>query len=171
MTYKKNEISPLSAERLREELKNNNYTQASFALAVDLDPKYIGFMCTGIRAIPQKRAEQFGELLHVRPEYLLGVDDYKTFDLKWLASATGTESKKEAFFNHCLDFWGYRIIGNNSIYQENEEGDEVITGIIYKIQRPNGEISEITGDKINILQDEMLRSVRRYIVEAIDTQF
>lgn len=171
MTYKKNEISPLSAERLREELKNNNYTQASFALAVDLDPKYIGFMCTGIRAIPQKRAEQFGELLHVRPEYLLGIDDYKTFDLTWLASATGTESKKEAFLRHCLDFWGYKIIGNNSIYQEDEEGNIVTTGIVYKIQRPNGGISEIPGDKFCTLQDEILRSVRRYLVETIDPQF
>ena len=175
MTYKKSEINPVSGQRLKEEIKNRGLSQADFAGAVDLDPKYIGFMCNGIRAISPKRADQFSEILGVRPEYLLGLDDYRTYDLAWLNNETASGIRKQRFFEHCLAFWGYSIAGNETLTEldetDPEDPETVITGIRYKIKKPTGEIVEIDGVKYDRLQDEILRSTRRLLRETFDPEF
>lgn len=171
MTYKKTEINPESGKRLKEEIRRSGRSQADFAIEVDLDPKYIGFMCNGIRAISPKRADQFSRILGIRSEYLLGLDNFRTYDLEWLADETASGVKKQRFFEHCLNFWGYEISGNAPIYEEDPEGDRSIVGSGFKIRRPDGEIVEISGSKLDQLENEILRSTRRLLRETFDPEY
>ena len=156
MPYWKESINPTSGQRLREELKQKGYSHSQFADMVNLDPKVIGFYCQGRRRITEKRAEQFAGILGVRAEYLLGLDDFRTPDREWLRNAAGLETKKEAFFDHCLSFWGYEIIGNESIYSEDNNGDPQITGMSYKIKTPTGKEISVTAESVEQIENEIL---------------
>lgn len=170
MSYKRTPINPLSGQRLRDLLKEKGYTHESFSEIVDVTPDYIGHMCQGRRAISSKRAEEFGKILGVRPEYLLGVDDFPTFNRGWLSHNVGAGAKKRAFFEQCLDFWGYSIVGEKSLYSEDEDGDQVVSGFSLEIKKPTGEIVTVESDVITRLEDDLARSARRYIKEALDPE-
>ena len=156
MAYKKSEANPLSGQRLKEEIKKSNLTQETFGARVELDPKYIGFMCQGRRAISSKRAKEFADILGVRPEYLLGLDDFRTCDLQWLKKSTAIEADKQSIFEHFLTFWRYQIIGNYNIYEEDENGSRVITGMNFRIKKPSGEIIEVDSLTVDRLITEIL---------------
>lgn len=156
MPYKRETINPVSGQRLKEELKNKGYTHAAFADLVNLDTKVIGFLCQGKRRITEKRAEEFSKILGVRPEYLLGLDDYRTCDREWLRTATSAEAKKQAFFEYCLSFWKYEIVGSSSIYEEDDNGDQVVAGMIYRIRKPSGNEIEVTDKILGQLENEIL---------------
>ena len=107
MVYKKTPPNPLSGQRLRELLKEKGYTHEAFAEIIDVTPDYVGHMCQGKRAISPKRAKEFGDLLGVRPEYLLGVDDFRTHDLNWLKHSPSGEGKSKNFLRNV---WSIGII-------------------------------------------------------------
>lgn len=171
MTYKKTEVNPESGKRLKEEIRRIGLSQEAFGEKVGLGKTYIGYMCNGNRAIPTDRAAQFAEIFGVRSEYLLGLDNFRTYDLEWLADETASGVKKQRFFEHCLNFWGYEISGNTPIYEEDPEGDRSIVGSGFKIRRPDGEIVEISGSKLDQLENEILRSTRRLLRETFDPEY
>jgi plasmid maintenance system antidote protein VapI len=156
MPYKRETINPISGQRLKEELKNNGYTHAAFGDLVNLDTKVIGFLCQGKRRITEKRAEEFSKILGVRPEYLLGLDDYRTRDREWLKTSTSAEAAKQAFFEYCLSFWKYEIAGSTPIYEEDDNGDQVVIGMNYRIKKPSGDMIETTDKILRQLENEIL---------------
>lgn len=163
MGYKATDINPKSGPHLKEAIKNKGLTHEAFAEKVNLSSTYVGHMCQGIRAIPPKRVNQFAELLGVRPEYLLGLDDFPTYNLEWLKSDKSAEAKKEQFFEHCLSFWGYSLPGTIAEQAENQLLEEV-----YRVRKPTGEIVDIPNNQIEQLQDDLVRSVRRLLLEVFN---
>ena len=95
MTYKKIVVNPLSGPRLKREIeiKFGERKNAYFAEMVGIEPVTLSYICNGKRALTRDRAEQFGKILGVRPEYLLGVDDCRTYDKKGLTEYIKIDEK------------------------------------------------------------------------------
>lgn len=180
MTYKTKTVNPVSGQRLRETLKKRGITHEKLAEYIGVTPDYVGHMCQGKRAIPEKRAREIGNLLGVRPEYLLGLDDYPTPNKEWLKKTTSAVIKKWEYFDQSLRLWGYEIVNTNPYYEEAGDQDpddrqedaieETITGMIYTIRKPSGDVVEISGDRLETLVDDIARSARRYIKEALNPE-
>ena len=166
MSKKTQTINSLSGSRFKQALKDAGYTHAQFAELVGVSDKYIGFMCQGTRAISPRRADQFAKFLGVRAEYLLGRDDYKTNSLSWLKSETSKKVKDQIIIEKLFDFFGYAIIGNEAIYEENQNGESEVVDMIFKIRAPGGATVEINAAKLDTLEIEILRAVKRFLVEA-----
>lgn len=162
MTYKKIVVNPLSGPRLKREIeiKFGERKNAYFAEMVGIEPVTLSYICNGKRALTRDRAEQFGKILGVRPEYLLGVDDCRTYDKKWLTESIKIDEKKEIFFRHCLSFWGYEIIDTG--IKGNIVSEDIIDtiGVVYSIRKPSGDIIEIDDTKQTQIRDEILNFVK-----------
>ncbi|MBQ8132984.1 MAG: helix-turn-helix transcriptional regulator [Clostridia bacterium] len=183
MPYKTKTVNPVSGQRLKEAIKAKGVTHEHLAEFIGVTPDYIGHMCQGKRAIPEKRARELGEYLGVRPEYLLGIDDIKTIhSLEWLKSTTRGEAKRQIFLENCLLYWDYKIVETTPQYtseedlitDEQEEAGVIpsnITGMTYKIQKPTGETVEIDAERFNRLSEDLVRSVHRLFRETFDPDY
>lgn len=164
MTYKKIAVNRLSGPRLKKEIetKFGKRKNAYFAKIVGIEEVTLSYICNGKRALTRDRAEQFGKILGVRPEYLLGTDDFRTYDREWAKEAFNIEEKKEIFFKHCLSFWGYEIIETISKEKLNIVSKDILDtiGFVFRIRKPSGEIIEIDDSKQTQIQDEILDFVK-----------
>lgn len=166
MGYKLKQINPLSGQRLKQEYKKAGYTQQSlaeetvkrFGLEAEIEPAYIGHICQGKKRLTEERAKHFGSILNVRPEYLLALDDFRTADKSWFNHETAKIIKNGEFFEQCLSFFGYKIIGNYNDYSPSDP--EEIFAIHIKIETPTGEVIDLDDKQIDALQKEILTFIR-----------
>lgn len=175
MTQKLIKEDPRIGERLKEEIARKGINQKILAERCYMTPQNINNIVKGKTALTRENAEKFGEILGVRREYLLGLDDFRTPDLAWLKSGNSVEAKKDQILEHSLDFWGYRLISLDPMTEIDESNPEVpetvITGVsAYKIRIPSGEIVEISEAKYSQLKEDLIRSARRLIREALDPE-
>ena len=166
MGYKLKQINPLSGQRLKQEYKRAGFTQQSlaeetvkrFGPEAEIEPAYIGHICQGKKRLTEERAKHFGIILDVRPEYLLAIDDFRTPDKSWFNHETTKIIKDGEFFEQCLAFFGYEIVGNYNDYSPDDP--EEIFAIHIKIKKPTGEIVDMDDSAIDAMQKEIFNFIQ-----------
>lgn len=68
----------MRGERVKAALKASGITQRNLAERLHFTPNYISQVIRGKRNLTATMAREIADLTGVRPEYLLGIDDFKT---------------------------------------------------------------------------------------------
>ena len=76
----KKELNPKHGKRLNECLNEKKMSQKELAEKSGYTKQYISYIVTGKKNMSVESAEIFANILHVRKEYLLCKDDYKTLE-------------------------------------------------------------------------------------------
>jgi len=76
----KRELNPEHGKRLSECLNDKKMSQKELAEKSGYTKQYISYIVTGKKNMSSESAEVFANILHIRKEYLLCKDNYKTFD-------------------------------------------------------------------------------------------
>ena len=122
----------------------------------------------GKESITYDNAILFSKILRINPDYLLDENcKSKYYDTEWLKYSASLDHQKISFFEHCLRFWNYKIIEIIPYYEANSNDNSQSLQDIYRIENPNGEIIEKTDDELINISEEILRSVRRYLIELL----
>ena len=93
------ELNKKCGNRLRAALKAKNIMQKEFAKkdGVNFTEQYISEICNGKKYIGTENAHNFAKILNIRPEYLLGIDEYMTIEEM-------RQAKKDSFFESVGSF-------------------------------------------------------------------
>ena len=148
MTKKENEIglNILMGQRLKECRENKGLKQYELANEISVTKQYLNAIERGRKPLTIEVAHSCGSVLHVRAEYLLCQDDYKTeneyivktkmrnthgIDYRFLNSHTEFSFINPVFsnLNYDSDYVYFRYIG---VYNYDEETDSITSGYIYK---------------------------------------
>lgn len=76
----KRELNPEQGKRLRECLKDKRMSQKELSEKSGYTPQHINNIIGGSRNMSQESAEVFANILDARKEYLLCMDDFKSYD-------------------------------------------------------------------------------------------
>lgn len=79
-------IDPRQGERLQEIMRDNKLSQGKLGEVVYCTQQSISRYINCQRRLPRDLAERIGSEFHVRPEWLLGIDDWKLDDDECLAA-------------------------------------------------------------------------------------
>lgn len=155
MAGDKTPIRPQMAERLKDEM--DGMDRHDLANEAHVGYGLIGHILAGRRALVRDKAEALGEYFGVRPEYLMGEDDFRTEDeyLKHIQGriAEGTyipTISESAAFDVLCSYFGIR-----------EESQFIEGSYIYKIT---------AGSKEYYIDAEQKKTVREMIENTMKTQ-
>ena len=142
MGRKKVIINPESGKRLSAWLKEANVTQAELAASLHYTQQHISNIATGQKNLGYDLAEYISENIpnregeHVRIEYLLGKDDFKT-DGSRIHAIHETIQKRSDLIEQVIESHHYQISESRSEVKVDDEGREYY-GILIEIKAPDG---------------------------------
>ena len=101
MPRKKVEINPECGKRLRELLKESGIKQKELAKKLNYDPRHISNIITGKKRLTPETSYRIADMFHIRAEWLLCQDDYRTREEKDTASKKAWEEgmRASAFYD------------------------------------------------------------------------
>ena len=86
MPRKKVEVNPECGGRLRELLRESGIKQKELAKKLNYDPRHISNIITGKKRLTPETSYRIADMFHIRAEWLLCQDDYRTQEEKDTAS-------------------------------------------------------------------------------------
>lgn len=101
MPRKKVEINPECGLRLKWLLRENGIKQIELARKLNYEPQHVSSIITGRKRLTSETAYQIANMFHVRAEWLLCQDDYRTLEEKESSSQKAWEDAQRvsAFYD------------------------------------------------------------------------
>lgn len=163
-------------DRVQEERKLNKLTQFQLAELSDFSVESISKIERGERNLTLKKAEKLAKVLHVRKEYLLCMDDFKTENEKELFKMREWDTTWKRRLNavRILAYLsGYEIdliTRKEGPYQIEETLHDIKEG--YKIGKDGKIIATCSFERFNLLaldcQELVEQRIKSYVREVSD---
>lgn len=167
----------ISGGRVKEILVENGITQKKFAEQIYMSQKHLSNIINGHKALTLRNADIIaGKFPGVRPEWLLGFDDFKTEDEyeEYIGKTLDTVFKDDDMFNALFEAVGYNLVGAKADFVVPEKdrelmGADVLSDCLvgYKFTH-EGNVSGIFEKReIDKLQEEILDFTKAWIERYI----
>ena len=168
MPRKKIEVNPECGGRLRELLRESDIKQKELAKKLNYDPRHISNIITGKKRLTPETSYQIADMFHVRAEWLLCQDDYKTQEEKEAASQKSWEEGKrvsafydkifQCFIEGLEDMRGYGLCTGES---------NLLTGEYIAVTNAIGEpVGAIPAESFQRLRTEV-ENYASYLIQRI----
>lgn len=168
MPRKKVEPNPECGRRLRELLRASGIKQVELAKKLNYDPRHVSSIVTGKKRLTPEASYRIADMFHIRAEWLLCQDDYRTQEEKEAASQKAWEEgqKVSAFYDkifRCFiegleDMRGYGLRTGES---------DLLTGEYIAVTNAIGEpVGAIPAESFQRLRTEV-ENYASYLIQRI----
>lgn len=168
MPRKKIEINPECGLRLKRLLRESGIKQIELAKKLNYEPQHVSSIITGKKRLTPETAYQVANMFHVRAEWLLCQDDYRTQDDKKSASKKvwEVEQRTSAFLNNifCCFIGGLEDMRG---YGLHAGGSDLLTGEYVTVTNAIGNpVGAIPAESFQRLRMEV-EDYASYLVQRV----
>lgn len=117
------EFAQTPGEKVRQVMKERHCTQAQLAEELDCSENHISMIVRGKRNLTIENAKKISKIFHVRLEWLLGFDEYRTDEQRVSAIAEKKYGRRDAIRN-LIDLHGYEVNVEKVLTVEKKDSEE-----------------------------------------------
>lgn len=177
MSKPRQEINPVSGERLKQFCKKYGITQLKLSAVIDVTPNTLSKICTGKAPLTYRVANEIVKHYpQVRREWLMGIDDFETETKKSLAEFSCWKNEWERRLD-AVQILAYLAGYEINLFEQNEGPYQIEKAIEnikegYKIIKDGKVLATCTLERFNLLaldcQELVEQRIKSYVREVSD---
>lgn len=163
----KRKLNPECGQRLKQCLNDIGMTQKELALVSQYTPQYISNIIVGKKQLSVEAANIISKILHIRVEYLLCEDEYKTEKEMWSKRHDLFDQKENIAFK-LLHLAGYEPICDFVRNWKEHNLDKIIFGPFQKGDTAGQHIPDYLDGKLDYSTEILTPNGKKFYCDSED---